>query len=139
VSSTYNGKNAWVVDSNMVIFATRRTAVRPWRHDEAGRLFDILRRDEVAAWLGSNADAMKDPAEAVERIARWRDRSRHDPRFGTWAIEEKATGVVAGSVTLAWAAVRLCPDPHHQRTVDPRVPSHRHARSGRGARPLVRG
>lgn len=90
-----------MVDCNIVIYETQRTTVRPWRDDEAERLFDILRRDEVARWLGSDATAMQDRAEAAEWIARWSDGSRHGPRFGTWAIEEQATGVVAGSVTLA--------------------------------------
>ncbi len=89
-----------VVTDDDVIFETPRTRARLWRHDEADRVFDILRRWEVAQWLGDDPKAMSDRSEAVERIARWRERSNRHPGRGVWAIEEKATGVPAGSVLL---------------------------------------
>ena len=54
----------------MIIFETQRTVVRPWRDADADRLFDMRRREEVAKWLSSNATAMRDRSEAVDRIAR---------------------------------------------------------------------
>ena len=36
-----------------MIFETERTVVRRWTDDDADRVFDILRRDEVVRWLGS--------------------------------------------------------------------------------------
>lgn len=83
-----------------VTFETVRTRVRPWRDDEADRVFDILRRWEVSQWFGADARAMVDRSEAVERIARWRERTTERPRRGIWAIEEQATGIPVGSVVL---------------------------------------
>lgn len=85
----------------MTIYETERTIVRLWREGEADRVFDILSREEVARWLGTAAEPMSDRAQALERIAVWRERTAADPRLGTWAIELKATGVAVGSVTLA--------------------------------------
>jgi RimJ/RimL family protein N-acetyltransferase len=31
---------------------TERTVIRPWRPEEADRLYDIVRRREVTEWLG---------------------------------------------------------------------------------------
>ena len=51
-----------------MIFETERTVVRRWTDDDADRVFDILRRDEVVRWL------------AVGRsISRARKRSRASP------------------------------------------------------------
>ena len=85
---------------DVILFQTERTRVRLWRADEADRLFDMLRRWEVAQWLGDDPKVMADRAEAVERIARWHDRFIADPRYGSWAVEGTATGVVAGTVPL---------------------------------------
>jgi len=87
------------VTDNLVVFETERTLVRLWRDDEADRMFDIQRRWEVAQWLGDDPKVMEDRSEAVTSIARWRERFA-DLRFGLWAVEEKATGVTAGSVLL---------------------------------------
>jgi len=87
------------VTDNLVVFETERTLVRLWRDDEADRMFDIQRRWEVAQWLGDDPKVMQDRSEAVTSIARWRERFA-DLRFGLWAVEEKATGVTAGSVLL---------------------------------------
>lgn len=83
-----------------VAFETARTRARLWRDDEADRVFEILRRWEVAQWFGNDAKAMTDRSEAVERIARWRERTTEHPRRGIWAIEEKDTGTSAGTVLL---------------------------------------
>lgn len=88
------------VTDDAVIFETARTRARLWRDDEADRVFDILRRWEVAKWFGNDAKAMTDRSEAVERIARWRQRCTDSPRRGVWAIQEKATGMPAGTVLL---------------------------------------
>jgi RimJ/RimL family protein N-acetyltransferase len=83
-----------------VIFETDRTIVRPWRDQEADRVYDILSRMEVAKWLGSEPEPMASRDEAVKWIVKWRRRHKKDPRIGCWAVEVKATGVVAGSVIL---------------------------------------
>lgn len=79
-----------------IVVATGRVVVRPWRVDEADRFFDIYRRVEVVRWLGN--DPMRDRREAVERIELIRARVAEDPRFGSWAVVERSSGVPAGGV-----------------------------------------
>jgi RimJ/RimL family protein N-acetyltransferase len=81
-----------------VIAQTDRVAVRPWRIDEADRLFDIYRRLEVVRWL--NGRPMTGRADAVQSIERNLERLAADPRFGLWAVVERATDTAAGSVLL---------------------------------------
>ncbi|MGH3454888.1 MAG: GNAT family N-acetyltransferase, partial [Nocardioidaceae bacterium] len=84
----------------MVILETERTVVRPWTDAEADRIYDTLRRMEVARWLGSEPKPMQSRDEAVKWIETWRRRNDKDPRIGCWAVEVKETGVAAGSVLL---------------------------------------
>jgi RimJ/RimL family protein N-acetyltransferase len=81
-----------------VIIETDRVVVRPWRVEEADRLYDMRRRTEVARWIGGRP--MVDRAEAVRFIERISDRLAEDPRFGSWAVIERSSGVAAGSVLL---------------------------------------
>jgi len=83
-----------------VIFETERLVVRPWQEAEADRLYDILRRWDVARWLGDDPRVLRDRAEAAERIARWRSRYEADPRYGVWALQERDQSAPAGSVIL---------------------------------------
>ncbi len=79
---------------------TERLVVRPWRHEEAERLLDILSRLEVVKWLGDGEPVlMKDLDEAHARIERY-NTVRDRPPLGMWAVERKADGVVAGTVLL---------------------------------------
>ena len=84
----------------VVIFETERTIVRLWTDDDADRIYDMLRRMEVAKWLGSEPKPMQSRDEALEWVTRWRERYEADPRIGCWAVEVKDTGVAAGSVLL---------------------------------------
>jgi RimJ/RimL family protein N-acetyltransferase len=79
---------------------TERIAIRPWHPDEADRLFDILRRWDVARWLGATPRSMEHRDEAVERIERWAADLGADPRYGAWAVVENASGRPAGTVLL---------------------------------------
>lgn len=72
--------------------------VRPWRVEEADRFYDMHRRMEVARWIGERP--MVDRAEAVRFIERISERLADDPRFGSWAVIERSTGMPAGSVLL---------------------------------------
>jgi RimJ/RimL family protein N-acetyltransferase len=80
------------------VLETDRLVIRPWRHDEADRLYDFMRRMEVARWLSKPPRPMQDRKEAIERIERWAAVLDHDSRFGAWAVVERTSGVPAGTV-----------------------------------------
>jgi RimJ/RimL family protein N-acetyltransferase len=81
-----------------VIAESDRVILRPWRLDEAERFFDMHRRVEVARWIGERP--MADRAEAEPDIQWMLDQLAADPRFGSWAVVERAVGVPAGTVLL---------------------------------------
>lgn len=81
-----------------MVAATERLVVRPWRLNEADRFFDIYRRVEVVRWF--SAPPMQDRQEAVERITRSLAQLATDPRFGSWAMVERSSGIPAGTVLL---------------------------------------
>lgn len=78
---------------------TPRVVIRPWRPDEADRLFDVLRRMEVVRWLSPGALTTR-PQEASERIEQWSAELAAEPRFGRWAAVDRASGIPAGTVVL---------------------------------------
>jgi RimJ/RimL family protein N-acetyltransferase len=80
------------------ITATERVIIRPWRPDDADRVFDIYSRSEVARWLGGKP--MTDRREAVALLDIYANQLAHDPRFGAWAVVERSATVPAGSVLL---------------------------------------
>jgi RimJ/RimL family protein N-acetyltransferase len=86
------------VGASDVIAETDRLILRPWRLDEADRFFDMHRRMEVAQWIGGRP--MADPSEAEPLIQRMLERLAADPRFGAWAVVERATGIPAGTALL---------------------------------------
>lgn len=78
---------------------TDRLSVRPWRVEEVDRFVDIYRRPEVVRWF---PDAPRlEHQEALERIERNLARLDQDPRFGRWAIVERARQLPVGTVILA--------------------------------------
>ncbi len=81
-----------------VIAESDRVILRPWRLDEADRFFDMHRHEEVARWIGEQP--MVDRAEAEADIRWTLDHLAADPRFGWWAVVERAVGVPAGTVLL---------------------------------------
>jgi RimJ/RimL family protein N-acetyltransferase len=80
------------------MIGTERLLIRPWSLDEVDRLFDLYRRREVTRWFAPAP--MRDRAEAVERIERNLAGLAADPRFGSWAVVERDSGVPAGTVVL---------------------------------------
>jgi RimJ/RimL family protein N-acetyltransferase len=83
-----------------VSLGTERLTIRPWRVEEAPRLFDMMSRMEVVRYLGDGGPVlMTDVEEARTRIERINGRERVPPT-GFWAVEVRATGTVAGSVML---------------------------------------
>ena len=82
-----------------LVAETDRLVIRPWRVEEAPRVLDIQSRMEVVKWLGDDEPVlMKDLDQARERIDSYHQRRRTSPGF--WAIEERGTGQVVGSVLL---------------------------------------
>jgi RimJ/RimL family protein N-acetyltransferase len=86
------------VAADGAIAETDRVILRPWRLDEADRLFDIHRRMEVARWI--DGQPMAERAEAEPIIQRMLAQLAADPRFGCWAVAERASRLPAGSVLL---------------------------------------
>ena len=82
-----------------VVFETDRLVVRDWAEDDGDRVFDIYRRWEVSRWLGADPRVMTDRGAADRTIKRWNERNQDDV-FGIWAVEEKASRTVAGTVLL---------------------------------------
>jgi len=74
---------------------TERLVIRPWRDDEAPRLLDILRREEIVKWLG-HPRTLENVEEAREKISKM----AMDLPLSEWAMEVAETGVPAGSVML---------------------------------------
>lgn len=83
-----------------VVAQTPRLIIRPWRLDEADRLFDLLRRMEVVRWLGNPPRPMQHRDEAVARIEQWSAELAADQPFGRWAAVQRASGIPAGTVLL---------------------------------------
>jgi RimJ/RimL family protein N-acetyltransferase len=82
-----------------MIFQTARLDMRPWHADDAERVFDMYSRWEVARWLGATPQIMDSLDEARASIERRNDLSASSGgRFGSWAVEVRETGVVAGTV-----------------------------------------
>ena len=78
---------------------TERLIIRPWRHEEAPRLLDMLSRIEVMKWLGDGPPVLLETLdEAHTRINRYAERD--DPPLGIWAVERKDDQVVVGTVLL---------------------------------------
>ncbi|MGV9211796.1 GNAT family N-acetyltransferase [Micromonospora sp. RB23] len=88
----------------MTVVTTERLILRDWT-DEAtdlARIYDIYSRPEITRWLGvSPGLPMVEPGQAAERLQMWRDRHAADAgRYGTWAMEVRDTGQVAGTILL---------------------------------------
>jgi len=71
-----------------------------WTVADADRHFDMYSRMEVVRWLGSVPTPVASRDESLARIDRWATRAIADSRFGIWAVEIAATGIVAGAVLL---------------------------------------
>lgn len=87
----------------MTIATTERLVLRDWTEspDDLARIYDIYSREEVMRWLGGGAGRMTEPAQARERVDRWRERyGSYAGRWGIWAIEPRDADRVAGSVLL---------------------------------------
>lgn len=82
------------------LLATERTIIRPWREEEAPRLLDVLSRMEVLRWLDDDPVPLADLEAAREKITSFHRRTVAGTPIGFWAVEERATGIAAGTVLL---------------------------------------
>jgi len=81
------------------VFTTDRLLVRDWAEADVPFVFDMYSRWEVARWLGAQPRALATEDEAAAAIQRWRSRSS-DPPFGVWAVTDRTSGDVKGTVLL---------------------------------------
>ncbi|GAA1649340.1 GNAT family N-acetyltransferase [Catellatospora bangladeshensis] len=80
---------------------TARLLVREWTDSPADldRNYDTYRREEVTRWLGA-ATPLVNREQSPLLMDRRREYYAAHPGYGVWAVEVRATGVVAGSVLL---------------------------------------
>lgn len=89
--------------SARTVYETERLIVRDWTDhpEDLARIFEIYSRAEVARWLAVPWLPMTDPQQALERLRIWQARhAEHGGRYGVWAIQRRADGLVVGSVLL---------------------------------------
>ncbi|MGK5738946.1 GNAT family N-acetyltransferase [Micromonospora sp. URMC 103] len=87
----------------MTVLSTERLVLRDWTDTptDLARLYDIYSRTEITRWLAASGLPLTDPAQAADRLRIWRDRhADHGDRYGTWAMEVRDTGLVAGTLIL---------------------------------------
>jgi RimJ/RimL family protein N-acetyltransferase len=75
---------------------TDRLVIRPWRVDEAPRLFEVLSDPETVRWFGTPVP-LTDVAQAVERIEGY---ARYDLPHGVWTMSLGPAGRPLGGVML---------------------------------------
>jgi RimJ/RimL family protein N-acetyltransferase len=75
---------------------TERLVIRPWRLDEAPRLFEILSDPEMVRWFGTR-EVLTDLSQAVERIEGY---LRLDAPGGVWVVAHAETDLMLGGVML---------------------------------------
>lgn len=82
------------------VFETERTVVRPWRADDAERVYDLYSRWEVSRWLGNPPKPMESLDEAHTTIERWGGLVDRPGLGGIWAVERTSDGVALGSLLV---------------------------------------
>jgi RimJ/RimL family protein N-acetyltransferase len=87
------------MEAGETVFETERLRVRPWRLEDAAAAFAIYGDAEVWRYMGGGAGDT-DVERSRARIGRFIERCREMPGFGMWAVVEKATGEVVGTVEL---------------------------------------
>lgn len=78
---------------------TERLILRHWTHDDADRLYDMMRRPEVARWSASGIP-MASIEDAHARIDNMPIRAGDRPEMAFFAAERKDNGVVTGMSIL---------------------------------------
>lgn len=79
-----------------MLLETERLVVRPWRVEEAPRLFEILSDPDTVRWFGT-PQVITEVTEATDRIRMY---SGFEPPRGVWAVADRGTDLALGSVML---------------------------------------
>ena len=82
----------------MPTLTTDRLTLRPWRDDEAAVVLDLYSRLEVQRFIGPVPRLMETRAQALARIAAWRDLAH--PPHEVWAVEPTGSGAPVGTLLL---------------------------------------
>ncbi len=82
----------------METLRTERLVLRTWHHDDAGAIFDIYSRWDVARYLGAAPTVMHSREEARARAERWSQLD--DPLLGVWAVVPAGADVAIGTALL---------------------------------------
>ncbi|WP_328459721.1 GNAT family N-acetyltransferase [Actinoplanes sp. NBC_00393] len=75
-----------------------RLLLREWEDKDTDFIFDMYSRPEVVRYLGSNPQVLRDRAEALAKLASWRD--RQDDVHAIWAIQDRRSGHLLGTALL---------------------------------------
>ena len=88
------------------VIDTERLRLRPYVDDDAPRVLDIHRRLDVIRWLGNPPYVpMSTLDEARAWIAGKHSNAQADPYTRAYAIEVRATGIVAGTAQISRASL----------------------------------
>jgi RimJ/RimL family protein N-acetyltransferase len=84
-----------------LVFESERLWMRQWNSSDAERVLDIMSREDIVRWLDDDPQVMTCLDQSRAAIDRRRGCGEtHGVPCGYWALDVKATGVVAGAVLL---------------------------------------
>jgi RimJ/RimL family protein N-acetyltransferase len=95
----------------MLISETERLTLRPYVEDDVGFVFDLYSRWEVMRFLGPAPKAMQSTDEARAAIERWWAASDPDRLLGHWAVIQRASGDLVGTVVLEFPPLSAATEP----------------------------
>lgn len=82
----------------MQVLESERLRMRAWTQLDAAFVFDMYSRWDVQRFIGTAPRVMQDLGEAHAAIERWT--SRPHPVFGVWAVEDRRSGRLLGTLLL---------------------------------------
>jgi RimJ/RimL family protein N-acetyltransferase len=77
---------------------SQRLNLRDWRDEDASFVLDMCSRWEVQRFIGATPRTLHDHDGALATIARWR--SRADDVHAVWAVEDRDSGQLLGTLLL---------------------------------------
>ncbi|MFI6265860.1 GNAT family N-acetyltransferase [Micromonospora sp. NPDC051006] len=77
---------------------SKRLRLREWCDDDADFVLDLCSRWEVQRFIGAKPRVIHDHDEALATIARWR--GREEGMHGVWAVEDRHSGQLLGTLLL---------------------------------------